>query len=243
MSWIPIYSGIVDSSLWDLSDEEIKIFLTMLAEKGPGDIYTGSAYALARSARKTEAQVLAAWEVLSGPDKLRKEKQAHDGARIQEVEGGWLLINAAFYRKKMSDELKRYRNAKAQKAWRERQAMAKGGKRRTRGGPLPGERAAVEHGVTMHEHMGLPDEPKQSGGGEGAGGISGEAQSQLAATNGDAPGAASLGGGGVSGVGGKGTGEPGAVAPRVSTPQAAPTAARLSEGPEEDFSYRPEEGE
>lgn len=121
MSWIPLYGKITESSLWDEEDWVIKVFFTMMAEKGPGDIYTGSAYALGHAARKTEGQILEAWKILSGPDRKRKEHQPHDGARILKVEGGWLIINAALYRKKMSEELKRYRNAKAQKVFRERQ--------------------------------------------------------------------------------------------------------------------------
>lgn len=153
MSWIPLSSGVIKSSLWAEEDWVIKIFLTMLADKGPGDIYTGTAYALAHDARKTEAQVMEAWKILSGPDRLRREKQIDGGARIRKVEGGWLIINAAEYRKRMSEELKRYRNAKAQKVWRQKQAAVKNG-----GAPLPGEVAAVRHGVTVHEHQDLPEE-------------------------------------------------------------------------------------
>lgn len=125
MSWIPLSSGVIKSSLWAEEDWVIKIFLTMLAGKGPGDIYTDSAYALAHDSRKTEEQVLKALEILQGPDRLRREQQKDGGARIRKVEGGWLIINAAEYRKRMSEELKRYRNAKAQKAWRDKQASVK----------------------------------------------------------------------------------------------------------------------
>ena len=169
MSWIPMYSGVVNSSLWDLDDGVIKVFLTILAEKGPRDIYTGTNYALARSARKTEEEVVAALKVLSGPDTLRKEEQSHGGARIARVEGGWHVINAAFYRKKMSEELKRYRNAKAQKVWREKQAALRNGTR-----PLPGEAAyrtaetpeEEDRVVTTHlpepvPELGPPEEEEQ----------------------------------------------------------------------------------
>lgn len=125
MSWIPLSSGIIKSSLWSEEDWVIKIFLTMLADKGPGDIYAGTAFALAHDSRKTEAEVLEAWNILSGPDRRRVELQSDGGARIRKVEGGWLIINAAEYRKRMSEELKRYRNAKAQRAWRERQSAIK----------------------------------------------------------------------------------------------------------------------
>jgi len=96
MSWVPISSNIIESSLWDEEDWVIKIFLTMLAGKGAGDIYSGSAYGLARASRKTEEEVLAAWKILSSPDSKRIERQAHGGARIQEVEGGWFIINAEY---------------------------------------------------------------------------------------------------------------------------------------------------
>ena len=148
MSWIPLTSGVIKSSLWAEEDWVIKIFLTMLADKGPGDIYTGTAFALAHDSRKTEEEVLSAWKILSGPDRLRQEEQADGGARIRRVEGGWLIINAAEYRKRMSEELKRYRNAKAQAAWRAKQAQIKAGK------PLPGESQFVKTGVMPHEYQG-----------------------------------------------------------------------------------------
>lgn len=148
MSWIPLTSGVIKSSLWAEEDWVIKIFLTMLADKGPGDIYTGTAFALAHDSRKTEEEVLSAWKILSGPDRLRQEDQADGGARIRRVEGGWLIINAAEYRKRMSEELKRYRNAKAQAAWRAKQAQLKSSK------PLPGEAQFVKTGEMPHEYQG-----------------------------------------------------------------------------------------
>ena len=151
-NWIPITGEIINSSLWDEEDWVIKIFFTMMAAKGAGDVWRGTAYALARASRKTEEDVLKAWKILSGPDRKRKEAQPHDGARIKKVKDdlgeGWLIINAELYRKRMSEELKRYRNRKAQRAWRARkEAVAQIYK----SNPLPGEQTYLKTGEMPHE--------------------------------------------------------------------------------------------
>jgi hypothetical protein len=78
---------------------------------------------------------LEALAVLSNPDTKRLEPQEYEGRRIQKVEDGWLILNGQKYRDKVSDEMRKARNRKAQAAWRDRQ------RRKER--PLPGESAAV----------------------------------------------------------------------------------------------------
>ena len=131
-----MWSTIVGSSLWDEDDSVIKIFLTMMALKDADDVYRGDAYQLGKDSRKGEREALRAWVVLSGPDTKKETPQANEGRRIKAVEGGWLILNAPKYRNQVKEEMKRRRNAKAQKAWRERQAAKGNGK------ALPGEEAA-----------------------------------------------------------------------------------------------------
>ena len=88
----PLFSKIVDSSLWEEEDYVVKVFLTMLALKDADHIVTQNAYALGRKCwprdNKAEAKVLDALKILSSPDKKRLEPQPNEGRRIKKVEGG-----------------------------------------------------------------------------------------------------------------------------------------------------------
>lgn len=130
-SWTPLWSCIVESSLWDQNDAVVKIFLTMLAKRDADDIYRGTAYALGRHSRKSESEVLDALKILSSPDTQRIEPQPEQGRRIKAVDQGWLIINAEKYRAMVQIEMKRARNRKAQAAWRERQKQQRYGPQQT----------------------------------------------------------------------------------------------------------------
>jgi hypothetical protein len=137
-TWTPLWSGTVESSLWDESDLVVKVFLTMIALKDSDQVYRGDAYKLARQSRKEEVEVLEALKVLASPDSKKLTPQPHGGRRIQAVEDGWLILNGEKYRDKVREEMKRARNRRAQAAYRERQKSAK------RGTNLPGEREYQE---------------------------------------------------------------------------------------------------
>jgi len=111
-TFAPIFSRIVDSSLWDEPDHVVKVFLTLLAKKDMDHVVRGSAYNISKWSRKTEKEVLDALKILSSPDKRRLEPQPHDGRRIQKVEDGWLVLNGAAYRKLAQEVADRVRKAK-----------------------------------------------------------------------------------------------------------------------------------
>jgi plasmid stabilization system protein ParE len=140
-----LWSSIVDSSLWTEPDHVLKIFLTMLALKDADHVYRGTAFNLARRANKTEAEVLDALKVLASPDKTRVEAQPFEGRRIQMCEDGWKILNGEKYRQQVQDEM---RKARWRRAQQKRRDKAKG---HSHG--MPGERSALQHGVTMHEHL------------------------------------------------------------------------------------------
>lgn len=119
-TWAPLWSGSPDSSLWDEPDFVFKVFMTMLAVKDADHIVRLSAYQIARKSRKTEQEVLEALRILSSPDSKRLEPQEHEGRRIKLVEEGWLLLNGEKYKQKIQEEMKRARNRRAQRAYRER---------------------------------------------------------------------------------------------------------------------------
>ena len=107
--YVPLFSKIVDSSLWSEPDFVVKIFITMLVKKDRDNVCRGSAYNIARWAHKTEEEVLKALEILANPDTKRLEPQLFDGRRIEKVWDGWLILNGEFYQQIMKEaNRKRY---------------------------------------------------------------------------------------------------------------------------------------
>jgi len=99
--YTPIFSKIVDSSLWCEPDGVVKVFMTMLAKKDGDNVVRGSAFNISQWAKKTEAEVLEALKILSSPDTKRLEPQPYEGRRIEKVEDGWMILNGATYQKLM----------------------------------------------------------------------------------------------------------------------------------------------
>lgn len=110
--YAPIFSKIVDSSLWDEEDYVVKVFLTMLAKKDADHVVRATAYAIGRWSRKTEKEVLEALKILSRPDKNRLEPQPYDGRRIVKLEEGWLVVNGKYYKELAQQVSERARKAR-----------------------------------------------------------------------------------------------------------------------------------
>jgi hypothetical protein len=126
--WAPLWSGIVDSSIWDEDDQTVKVFLTMLALKDSDHVYRGDAYKLSRQSRKTEVEVLEALKVLASPDSRKISQQPFEGRRIRAVEDGWLILNGEKYKTLVRKEMQRMRNARAQANWRAKQKAKNNGR-------------------------------------------------------------------------------------------------------------------
>lgn len=91
----------------------------MLALKNKSGIVEGSVPGLADMARLNLADTVEALKTLSEPDEYSRTKE-FEGRRIQEIEGGWLVLNHEKWRKKMSaDERRDYLRIK-QREHRER---------------------------------------------------------------------------------------------------------------------------
>lgn len=119
-TWAPLWSGIVESSIWDEPDNVVKVFLTMLAIKDADHVVRKTAYQLGVLSRKTESEVLDALKILASPDTRRREKQPFDGRRIKAIEEGWLVLNGEKYREMVRMEMQRARNRRSQAAFRSR---------------------------------------------------------------------------------------------------------------------------
>ena len=136
--YAPLFSKIVDSSLWSEPDYVVKVFLTMIAKKDRDQVCRGNAYNIGQWARKSEKEVLDALRILSSPDTKRLEKQPHEGRRIAKVDDGWLILNGKYYEAQMQIINRRAYKASKEKEYR---------KRSKKDQPLPGEAAGVKaHG-------------------------------------------------------------------------------------------------
>lgn len=119
-TWTPLWSGIVDSSLWCEADNVCKVFVTMLAKKDSDHVCRHNAFNLGKFTGKHEDEVLRCLEVLAAPDTKRIEPQPFDGRRIEKVEDGWLILNGEKYRKKVSEEMKKARNRRSSDTYRKK---------------------------------------------------------------------------------------------------------------------------
>ena len=143
--YTPIFSKIVDSSLWCEPDNVVKIFLTMLAKKDADNVVRGSAFNISQWAKKTEQEVLEALMVLSAPDTRRIEPQPFEGRRIERVEEGWMILNGKFYQ-----DLMRSVNRREYKARHEAERRAR----------LRGDRGDVSEGYMERERRYVKAEVK-----------------------------------------------------------------------------------
>ncbi len=111
-TWTPLWSMIVDSSLWQEEDDgTCKVFITMMALKDADHVVRLSAYKIGKRCNKTELQILAAIKVLSEPDTKRIEEQEFEGRRVQKVDGGWLMLNGQKYQELMQEMVRNRQQA------------------------------------------------------------------------------------------------------------------------------------
>jgi hypothetical protein len=153
-TWTPLWSKVVDSSLWSEPDVVVKVFLTMLAKKDADHIVRGNAFEIAQWARKGEKDVIEALRVLQNPDTKRIEPQPFDGRRIERVPKdtkepfeGWLVLNGEKYRSEIAAmsrrEYKRVKQAEYRALEKRRLLEAQAGRLRK---GQPGEAA---HGKAL----------------------------------------------------------------------------------------------
>ena len=141
-TWSPLFSKIVDSSLWDEDDFVVKIFITMLAKKDADHVVRGNAYNIAQWAKKPteEARVIEALKRLQEPDTKRLEPQLFEGRRVEKVADGYLILNGQFY-----ENLMRAANRRAYKAAKQREYRSRDSNAETKG-----EKIAKEMHLGLH---------------------------------------------------------------------------------------------
>ena len=120
-----LYSSILTSTIWGEDHATVRVWIAMLATADADGIVEGSVPGFARLANVTVDEMKAALERLRAPDPDSRTKE-HEGRRIEDIEGGWLILNHGKYRAQAQAKegsrapyYREYRRRKREEAMRE----------------------------------------------------------------------------------------------------------------------------
>jgi hypothetical protein len=127
MMYSKLFSSVVHSSLWSEPDHIRLLFITLLALADKDGIVYGSRSGLERAAMidPDAAEKCDPWERLMGPDSDSSDllrNPENEGRRIQEIPGGFRLINYDYYKALRDAEERKIQNREAQRRHREKSA-------------------------------------------------------------------------------------------------------------------------
>jgi len=127
--YVKLYGSILQSSLWVGSDPAVKVvWITMLATADQYGVVNASVPGLAHAACVTVEDARRALATFLAPDEDSRTKE-HDGRRIEEIDGGWRLLNYQKYREmqtaKQRQDAERQRRHRSQDAPRKRDMSRK----------------------------------------------------------------------------------------------------------------------
>lgn len=123
-TYTKLFTSIVTSTIWTEDDQTRLVWVTMLAMADKNGEVHASIPGLARMANVSVESAERAIQILLAPDPYSRTKAA-DGRRIEEIQGGWFLINHPEYRQMASREDQKEANAERQRRFRERKKEAK----------------------------------------------------------------------------------------------------------------------
>lgn len=112
-------SGITESTIWQAPDTTRIVWITMMAMADQHGYVGASLPGLASRARVSMQACAEAVKAFLAPDEYSRTAD-FEGRRIAEADGGWILLNHAKYRAKISAEDKRERSRVAMAALRAR---------------------------------------------------------------------------------------------------------------------------
>lgn len=123
MGYTKLFGSIVASTIWREDDKTRLVWITMLAMKNERHMVEASVPGLADLARVTVDECRLALTKLTSVDPDSRS-QEHGGRRIQQVDGGWLILNGERYRRLMSDDERKEYKRKWQAEYRARKKSA-----------------------------------------------------------------------------------------------------------------------
>lgn len=114
-----LFNSILASTIWREDDKTRIVWITLLAMADKNGVAEGSIPGLADLARVNIEEVESSLSKLMAPDPYSRTVE-HDGRRIEKTDGGWVILNHAKYRSKMSKDERREYNRLKQREWREK---------------------------------------------------------------------------------------------------------------------------
>lgn len=121
MAYTKLDSGITESTIWQAPDATLRVWIAMLARADQHGYVGASVPGLAALARVTIEACVAALEMLRAPDEWSRTKD-HEGRRIADADGGWVLLNHAKYRIALDADMRRERSRIAMRRLRQERA-------------------------------------------------------------------------------------------------------------------------
>lgn len=128
MAYSKLHSSIVNSSLWTAPDSARLLFVTLLAMCDRDGMVYGSKSGFSRLANIDPNEADDAWEILMSPDPESSDRMRspdHEGRRVEEVPGGFCLLNFAYYRGLRNDDDRREQNRVAQAKFKAKVSQGK----------------------------------------------------------------------------------------------------------------------
>ncbi len=130
MMYSKLFSSLVHSSLWSQMDHVRLLFITLLALSDRDGIVYGSRSGLERAALIDPDASLKhdPWRILMGPDDDSSDlmrNPENEGRRLEEIPGGFRIINYVYYRSLRDAEDRKAQNREAQQRHREKVSPSK----------------------------------------------------------------------------------------------------------------------
>ena len=116
-TYTKLFQRILYSTIWSEDDKTRIVWITMLAMADSEGNIASSIPGLSRAANVDMESVQNAIAKFLSPDEYSGTKD-HEGRRVEEIEGGWRLLNHAKYRNLMSLEHRRDYNRLKQQEYR-----------------------------------------------------------------------------------------------------------------------------
>lgn len=117
--YVKLFGSILRSTVWGEPDSTRLVWITMLALADRDGIVEASVPGLAHEARVSLEATQAALATFLAPDQFSRTKD-FEGRRIEEVRGGWRLLNADLYRRMLDADDQREKAAERQRRFKER---------------------------------------------------------------------------------------------------------------------------
>lgn len=116
-------SAIVTSTIWQEDNATRIVWVTMLATADACGRVEGSIPGLAHIARVTVEECERALDRLMSPDPYSRTKE-HEGRRVEEIDGGWRILNYAKYRERRDPEKRKEQTREAVRRHRQKKSVS-----------------------------------------------------------------------------------------------------------------------